>query len=67
MEMPAQGGHDKSSMKPSGHHREPQVARRKRAVLATFDHLVLLYDTWCFSTLVELSSLGKHLCGHGHL
>ena len=24
-------------------------------------HLALLYDTWCFSTLVELSSLGKCL------
>lgn len=35
--------------------------------VAAFGHLVLLYDTWCFSTLVELSSLGKHLCGHGDL
>ena len=40
---------------------------RGKPGVAAFGHLALLYDTWCFSTLVELSSLGKCLCVHGHL
>ena len=43
------------------------LPKRKNATRKHFDHLALLYDTWCFSTLVELSSLGKRLRGHGPL